>query len=147
MPPLLGRALDPNDDRSGSPAAVVLGEYAWRRVFAGHPTVIGRSIRLSGIFCTVVGVMPAIVRGFTMPTSTTVDLWAPVAVARPLLAPSGKDVWGQVFGRMVEGVSFRQAEAEMRVAGFRFDPSDLEYGAALLPVERGVMSTAARVRL
>jgi predicted permease len=145
VPPLLGRALYPDDDRAGSGVSVVLGEGVSRRLFAGDPRVIGRSIRLSGLLCTIVGVMPATVRGFTMPTGTAVDVWAPEAAVRPLLAPSGKTVWGQVFGRLAEGASFRQAEAEMRVAGSRFDPEHADLGAALRPVERGVMPGRARL--
>jgi predicted permease len=143
--PLLGRPLQPNDDQTGRGVAIVLGEGAWRRVFNGDPGVIGRSIRVSGLPCTIVGVMPASVRGFSIPTTTTVDVWAPMAAVRSLVSPSGKPVWAQVFGRLAEGASFRQAEAEMRVAGTRFDPDNFQLGAALFPVERGVMP--GRVRL
>ena len=149
VPPLLGRALRPDDDRAGGVVSVVLGESAWRRLLAADPGVIGRPIRLSGNLGTIVGVMPASVRGFTTPSSTAVDVWAPVAAVRSLVAlsGSGKVVWGQVFGRLADGVSLRQAEAEMRVAGSRFDPDDADLGAALLPVERGVMSSRARLAL
>jgi predicted permease len=135
VPPLLGRALHQDDDRAGSGLSVVLGESAWKRLFAGDARVIGRSIRLSGLLGTVVGVMPATVRGFT------------VAVVRPLLASPGQAVWGQIFGRLVDGASLRQAETEMRLAGSRFDPDDKALGAAVLPVERGVMPTRARLAL
>jgi predicted permease len=145
--PLLGRTLGADDDRPGGEAVVVLGESAWRRLFAEDSHVIGRSIHISGLLCTIVGVMPASVRGFTTPTSTAVDVWAPVTAMKPVLGRAGALVWGQVFGRLAEGVSFRQAEAEMRVAGSRFDPDDDQLGAALLPVERGVMPSRARLGL
>jgi predicted permease len=145
--PLLGRELLPDDDRAGSGDPVVLGEGAWRRLFAADPGVIGRPVRLSGRLFTIVGVMPAAVRGFNTPTVMAADFWAPIAALRPLLAPEGQAVWGQVYGRLAEGASFRQAEAEMRVAGSRFDPVDAEAGLALLPVERGVTGSAYRLTM
>ena len=145
--PLLGRELLPDDDRAGSGDPVVLGEGAWRRLFAADPGVIGRPVHLSGRLLTIVGVMPASVRGFNMPTVMAADFWAPIASLRPLVAPKGQAVWGQVYGRLAEGAPFRQAEAEMRVAGSRFDPDDAEAGLALLPVERGVTGSAARLTM
>jgi predicted permease len=147
VPPLLGRALRPDDDRAGSGVSVVLGELAWRRFLAADAGVIGRPIRLSGLLCTIVGVMPATVRGFSVPSTTVVDVWAPMAAVRPLAAGSDGLVSAQVFGRLAEGVSFRQAAAEMGVAGSRFDPDDAALGAVLLPVERGVMPERVRFGL
>lgn len=143
--PLVGRTLGPDDDRPGNGLPVVLGEGAWRRLFAADPGVIGRPIRVSGLLGTIVGVMPASVHGFTVPTNTIVDVWTPMAAARSLLVHSDQALQAQVFGRLVEGASFRQAEAELRVAGVGFDPDSPRLGASLFPVERGVMP--ARVLL
>ncbi len=79
---LLGRPLEPGDDRAGSAPAVVIGEAAWRRLFDADPFVIGRVIQISGLPCAIVGVMPAIVRGFSIPTSTS-GTWC-----RPRCPPS-----------------------------------------------------------
>lgn len=145
VPPLLGRPLLPHDDTAGRGVPVVLGEGAWKRHFDADPRVIGRTISVSGLVSTVVGVMPSDVRGFSIPTSTTVDVWAPLGAVKPLVAPAGEVVWGQVFGRLTEDASLRQAQAEMRVAAAGFDADDPTRGAAVLPVERGVIPT--RIRL
>ena len=145
--PLLGRPLHPDDERAGNGNPVVLGESAWRRLFGGDPGVVGHPVRLSGRLFTIVGVMPATVRGFSTPTLFTPDLWAPIASLRPLLAPKGQTVWGQVFGRLAAGASFRQAEAEIRLVGSRFGPDDAEAGLALLPIERGVTGRGYRLAM
>ncbi|CAN5877585.1 ABC transporter permease [soil metagenome] len=147
VPPLLGRPLQPDDDLNRGGVSVVLGETAWRRLFNADARVIGRSVRLSGLPGTVVGVMPSTVRGFSIPTSTAVDVWAPLELVRSLVAKTDQAVWGQVFGRLAEGASFREAEAEMHVAGTRFDPDDATLGAAVFPVERGVMPSRARLAM
>lgn len=143
VPPHLGRPLYPDDDRGGG--SIVLGEGAWRRLFNGNAGVIGRSVRLSGLVCTVVGVMPERVRGFTMPSATSVDVWAPVGVVRSLIAPSGQPVWGQVFGRLADGASLAEARAEAQVVAARLDPDHPALHAVPLAVESGVFPTRMRL--
>jgi predicted permease len=109
--------------------------------------VIGRSIRIAGLYCTIVGVMPNTVRGFTSPTNSAVDIWAPMMGVRSVVAPGGKAVWGQVFGHLADGASFRQAEAELQVAGAHFDPDVVDLGATARRVEQGVAPARARLAI
>lgn len=57
--PALGRLFRSDE---GSPGAidrhVVLGYSTWQRVFSGDPSAIGRTIRINGLPCTIVGVVP-----------------------------------------------------------------------------------------
>src|SRR5215467_1425209 len=46
VPPVRGRALQPEDDRRGGPNVVVLSDGLWRRRFAADPSIVGRVIRL-----------------------------------------------------------------------------------------------------
>lgn len=147
VPALLGRAIQPDDDRAGGAVPVVLGESAWRRLFAGDTHVIGRSIRVSGLYCTIVGVMPGALRGFTSPTSTAADVWAPMTPVKSVVKPGGTAIWAQVFGRLADDASFREAEAEIRVAGTGFDPAAVDLGAAALPVEQGVAPMRTRLAI
>src|SRR5262249_35753245 len=57
--PAIGRALGPGDDRlpNGHPVAMLSDGY-WQRRFARDPAVIGRTIRLSAMPFTIVGVTP-----------------------------------------------------------------------------------------
>ena len=56
---LMGRALVADDDRAGTPrAVVVLSHSYWRQRFAGDATVIGKMISVNDVPVTIVGVMP-----------------------------------------------------------------------------------------
>ena len=58
--PAAGRLLGPQDDVSpGAHPVVVLSHDYWQRAFAKDPTVVGRTMRLSGRQYTIVGVAPS----------------------------------------------------------------------------------------
>jgi putative ABC transport system permease protein len=46
--PLLGRQLQPNDDRPGAAPVVVLNETTWRSVFGADVGILGQTVRLEG---------------------------------------------------------------------------------------------------
>src|SRR5262249_53555095 len=57
--PRLGRWFLPEEEAlPGGKAVVVLSDGFWRRVFGGHPGVIGKPIRFNVRTFTIVGVMP-----------------------------------------------------------------------------------------
>jgi predicted permease len=146
--PLIGRTIGPGDESPGLSVPVVLGESAWRRLFQADSGIVGRPTRLSGLPATIVGVMPANVRGFSVPTSTAVDVWAPLQVVMPIVSPGDrKTVWGQVFGRLSDGATIADAEAEFAATARGFDSVDPLVGASVLPVERGVISARSRTGL
>ena len=62
--PLLGRAIQPEDDvaRGGHPV-VMLSHGYWQRAFGGDPQVVGRTLQLGRRSYTIVGVAPADYRG------------------------------------------------------------------------------------
>src|SRR5689334_4738930 len=64
--PQLGRVIGPQDKADGFAEAVVLSDSAWRRLFGGDPSVIGRQIRIDSDLYTIVGVMPP---GFRHPSA------------------------------------------------------------------------------
>ena len=57
--PILGRALQPSDEKPGNANVVVLSQGLWQRRFGADRNVVGRNIQLNGEPHTVVGVMPA----------------------------------------------------------------------------------------
>jgi predicted permease len=144
VPPLLGRALGSEDDRAGGAVPLLLSEATWRRFFEGDPRVVGRAVRLSGVAAEVVGVMPARARGFSIPTSTAVDAWTPIAAVKELIAPGGEAVWAQVFGRLRNEVTLPQAQAEFQARLQGFDAAHAALGVAALPIEKGVLPSRAR---
>jgi predicted permease len=106
--PLLGRNFTAED---GQQNTVVLGYGLWQSRFGGDPSVLGRSIDLSGMSYTIVGVAPA---WFSFPTSEF-KLWVPIdAIER--MAPAQANNRGlrifNAIARLKPGVTLEQAQAQ-----------------------------------
>jgi putative ABC transport system permease protein len=105
--PRLGRAIGPDDDRTGSARVVVLSHGLWSTRFGADPNIVGRSVRFDDQPHEVVGVMPA---SFDYPRGT--QAWkavAPILGAVPLrpgAAPPLRGV-GVLFmiGRLDAGIT------------------------------------------
>lgn len=106
VPPLLGRALTPDDFRPDSPPACVLGYRFWQRQFGGDPQVLGAELNLNGTVRTVVGVMP---RPFMWRGA---DVYLPIVLQRDKVVEGVTDV--HLLGRLKSGVTEAQAEADLR---------------------------------
>ena len=91
--PLLGRLIEPNDDRTGAPRVVVVSAAVWRGRFASDPLILGKEVRLDARPYTVIGVAPEGF-GFSYPGTGAVDLWTPLAAF-----PEGPD---ERFGPSLE---------------------------------------------
>src|SRR5579862_1411181 len=109
-PPLLGRALRPDDDRQGAVRVAVLSYEGWQRFFGGDSAVIGRQMVLhfDGTRYTIVGVMPL---GLDYPQG--VDFWVPVV---PNVGPLGdQPIYAElnVIGRLRAGASVKAAGEEL----------------------------------
>ena len=55
--PRLGRTLVPEDDGRGAAPVAVLTYQFWQRIVGGDPGVLNRTIELSGVATTIVGVL------------------------------------------------------------------------------------------
>jgi predicted permease len=111
VPPLLGRPLQPTDDLQGAEPVVVLGYDVWQRQFLHDPAIIGRLVTVGRTARTVVGVMPP---RFGFPHNQ--QLWVPLPVQD---APPREGPAVQVFGRLADGASWRDAAAELDLVSAR----------------------------
>ena len=107
--PVLGRALQADDEREGSPAVVVLGWKVWQSRYRGSPGVIGRVIRVNGIPSTVVGIMP---EGFGFPLMS--EVWRPLSALQETVKNDRQDRLLFGFGRLRPSVTFEQAHADLQ---------------------------------
>jgi predicted permease len=111
--PQLGRSYTTQEATPGAFAVAVLSDGFSRRRFGADPAILGRSLNLSGVPHTVVGVMP---RGFIFPTSD-VDLWVPLR--------ANETTWNrgngglQVIGRLRAGVDHARARTDMAAVSAR----------------------------
>jgi putative ABC transport system permease protein len=126
--PHLGRNFTAEEDQPGASGVVLLGYGLWRGRFGADPEIVGKTVSLSGVPRTVIGVMPA---GFAFPTKET-EFWIPLAPP-PQMAEARSSFWLNVAGRLKPGVSVERAQADMSAIAGRLAaqfPEDLEgYGA------------------
>lgn len=106
--PALGRVFAADEDRPGAPCAAILSHALWQRRFGSDPGIVGRTERLNGESCTVVGIMP---RGFVFP-SAEAQLWTPLALSAKQWNGRGSH-YLQVVARLKPGVSVAQAQSDM----------------------------------
>ena len=127
VPPFLGRPLIAADEAIGAPAVVVLGHDLWESRFGSDPEVVGRTTRVGGVQRTVVGVMP---KEFLYPSLD--HIWVPLQVSA-LSEEQREERMLRVFGRLADGISPEQAQAELTTVGRRMAADRPETHARLRP--------------
>ncbi|HEX8812365.1 MAG TPA: ABC transporter permease, partial [Terracidiphilus sp.] len=105
---LLGRVYDLEECQPGKDAVAVLNYDSWQQHFGGDPGVLGRKIELDQRTYTIIGVMPK-----SMQYPSTADVYLPFAPTPEQLANRTERSY-PVTGRLRDGVSTQQAQAEMR---------------------------------
>ncbi len=113
LPMAHGRGFLPAEEQS---QVIVLGHNLWQRRFASDPTILGKSISLSGRPYTVVGVAPAGFHG--LDSILNPEFWVPLGNAESLVPNLPKREardyhWISVIGRLQPGVTRAQASAEL----------------------------------
>jgi hypothetical protein len=107
--PALGRGFNAEEEKPGSDKVVILSHGLWRDTFGGEPSIVGREVLLDCEKYTVVGVMP---EGFQL-LEPYVRLWVPLAQSAEDWANRGGH-YLTVIGRMREGVTIEQADADVK---------------------------------
>ena len=126
--PVLGRDFLPADDVDGAPGTAILSHRLWMSRYGGNPEVIGRTIRLNDQRSVLIGVMP---EGFEFPHS--IAIWTPLG-PRFGRSPQGRDArTHQAFGRLADGVSLSQAQADLDVVAARLAEEYPETNAGIRP--------------
>jgi len=107
--PALGRTFSPEEERWGAGKVVVLSHKLWQTRYGGEEDIIGKEILLDDEKHTVIGVMPAEFQFM----DSYIGLWVPMAYSQEMWADrGGHDLL--VVARMKQGVSLRQAQAEIQ---------------------------------
>jgi predicted permease len=128
----IGRTLGPEDDRipNGHPVVMLSHSY-WQRRFAQDRAVIGRTIRLSNLQFTVIGVTPPGFFGVEIGASP--DLFLPLMM-QPTVMPAFENLldnpivfrtWIHTIARVSSGANAANAAAELDTA-FQQRPQERE---------------------
>jgi len=172
----LGRTFLPEEDRiPGTHPVVILSHGSWQRRLGGDPGVIGKTLKLSGLDYTVVGVAPA---DFTGPMpGLEPEFWVPTMMVEQLSVtgvqartgtgtPTGRtrlerrgSRWLFVKGRLAPDHTIEEARAQVETLMARLekeypDTND-KVEAALLPARAvrihpmvdGILNPAAALLL
>jgi predicted permease len=116
----LGRTILPDDDRFGAQPVCVISYNYWRRRFARDPAVVGKTIHISGIPFTIIGVTPP--EFFGLEVGSSLDISVPVMVwAERTTTERDVSIVGDrqnsslftVIGRLHPDVSMAQAQANL----------------------------------
>lgn len=134
VPPLLGRTIQAEDDRRGSPAFVAVISYGyWRRAFAADSSVVGRTLRIQKVPFTIVGVAPR--EFFGVRVEQAADVWVPLTTL-PHVYPGRQWLdrpstsFLSLLGRLRPGVSPERAASALTPLAVR---TDLERAGPGLP--------------
>jgi putative ABC transport system permease protein len=107
--PLIGRTFADEEQWEGRARIAVLSYGLWQSAFGGDPSIVGKTITLSGRGYDVVGVMPP---AFFFP-GRDVQLWMPFGYTPQLMKTSRRPHWLGVVARRRPGISFEQARDDM----------------------------------
>lgn len=139
---ILGRTFDSKEDVPHGPLFAVISERFWQNHFNADPAVIGKKLILSEQSFEIIGVVPA-----------QIDLWGdpPMDVYLPVnsitlfsypIQQRGYRIFG-CFGRLKNGISLLQAEAELKAINQRlidrYPDANRGHGMRLTPLVESVV--------
>jgi predicted permease len=123
--PAFGRTFAPEEYFAGADNVVVISDLFWRQRFKGASNVLGKSLRIDGQICTVVGVLPVL-----QPLPSVLG----GTVYRPYVPTNNPgDVFNgsvAIVGRLRPGVTTE--EATRQLASVKEDPPVPQWAAQYL---------------
>ncbi|MFY9819740.1 MAG: ABC transporter permease [Thermoanaerobaculia bacterium] len=121
--PVLGRLLQPGDDRPGAEPVAVLAYPFWKGALGGDPAVVGRPLRINGRSLLVVGVAPPGLQNLGVAASIYVPLVQTDWVTGLSRLENRKSRWLNLVGRLAPGTPLKQARARVLVTAKNLDQS------------------------
>jgi putative ABC transport system permease protein len=116
----LGRDLMPADEMVGAPRAVLITDSFWRSHFNSDPNVIGKTITLSSVATTIVGVLPS---RLNFPDKD-ISFWRAMQLGQPTRR-------GPYFltgvARVRAGIDLQQARLETQSIQSSFDGGKFDF--------------------
>src|SRR5260221_8037787 len=111
-PLILGRPFSENEDTPGAPAVAILSEQLWRTRFHADPQIVGTHLVLSGTSFQVIGVTPQ-----QADETGQIGVYAPLHLSSAFqqLKTGRASHAFQCIGRLKDGVTLQQAQADLAV--------------------------------
>jgi predicted permease len=160
---LHGRLFLPDEDVPGKPATVVLSHPFWMRMFAGDPTIVGKTITLNGLGAgtgegknqyTVVGVLPPdfLMNNEVMQTVASLeqlDAFLPLPLGADAVKRRGDENFN-LMARLKPDVTMAQAQADISLIAGRIrdkDKRDRTFTISVVPLRDQVVGNVRRTVL
>jgi putative ABC transport system permease protein len=145
LPMMLGRDFVPEEGQPGQDHVVILSNRMWSRHFGADPNIIDKDIRMNGEPYKVVGVLPP-----GMYDRLPMQLWVPLAFT-PEQINNHDAHFILVMGRLKDGVSIEQAQAEMNGIAAQlqtdFPKSNTSWGVGVEPLHLNFLEPTTRRNL
>ncbi len=118
VPMIAGRPFTTKEDQIGGEKVVVIRASLWQRKLGGKADAIGQPLLIDSVPYTVVGVLPDDVI-----TPSLSEFWLPIA---PFSTDASWQKRGNqpglfAYGRLANGVTLEQAQADLRTIGQRLE--------------------------
>jgi predicted permease len=112
--PMLGRNILPDEDRFGHAEEMILSYGLWTRRFHADRNIVGKSVKINGRGCLVIGVMPPdfnfpLRRAATHTPAPYVEFWAPLGTGGPATTTGGLGA----VARLLPGISLIEARQDL----------------------------------
>jgi putative ABC transport system permease protein len=145
--PLLGRLISAEDCKLGNGEVVVLTHKLWQRRYGGDPNVLGKIIPAGLRNFRIIGVLPADFQAFGFESlQPEVEFWIPYEFTNTHMQSRTRYLW--VTGRLKDGVSLEQAQAEMSRIASNLEQENPErnkgWGVKLVPIPEAAIGDARR---
>jgi len=112
----LGREFSPDEDKHGGAPLVIISDRLLKNRFGSAARVLGKSVVLSGVQYTIVGVAP---HGFQFIDAC--DVYTPLGQGNPMFLDDRSVHPIFAFARLKPGVSVAQAQSEMNAVQENLD--------------------------
>jgi putative ABC transport system permease protein len=143
--PLRGRDFQVEEEKRGAQGVVIISHQFWQNRQGGADAALGQQLSLNGRPFTIIGVLPP---GFEFPLGPKqTELITTIAAEGGNLDQRGAQVL-RAIGRLRQGVTFTQAQAELTNIAANLERQYPEYNrnvtAYLNPVDEQIVGSEAR---
>ena len=110
--PILGSGFRAEENDPGREHEVMLSEGAWRKLYNGDRSVVGKTLTIKGEVYTIAGVMP---KGFSFPFDDELQVWSPASIETCARTSMNCDqpTWGSMYARLPDGMTAMQLNANL----------------------------------
>jgi putative ABC transport system permease protein len=133
LPEETGRPLFNTDNQSPGSSSVILSYTLWQRLFGADSSIVGRTVRIEGDDCSIVGVMP---EGFNFPDEA--EAWLPIAISA-----KRDNAYLRVIARLQSRATEAKAQSELATIAGRLEQQfpDTNRGLSvdLVPLQKYVV--------